>query len=202
MAELITHALTTRDRVKNRLLITTAGHDDVIDRLISAATDIIESYCDRRFVETTYTDEVYSGQVGAYVYLNQSPVTTLTSLSYRGGTVSSPNWTAYIADNYELEGTSGLVRVYGGVPSGTNNIRATYTAGYKINFADPSDSAAHTLPHDLSDMCERLASRLFKRRDHEAEQSQTNEGNTIQWADVLKDEDKMILNKYKRLIFV
>jgi hypothetical protein len=43
------YSLTTRQRAKDRLGITSADFDTLLDRLISAATDFIESQTNRRF---------------------------------------------------------------------------------------------------------------------------------------------------------
>lgn len=204
MAEqILAYALTTVQRVKDRLGITVAGHDTLLQRLINGATDFIESETNRRFKETTYTNEVYSlhGAKQDMVFLRQIPVTALTSAQYRAGTVSTPQWTDFITDDYELleGGESGIIKFYGGVVRGINVVRFTYTAGYKINFSNAGDNSTHTLPADLTELCERMAIRWFKRRESEGKLSEAFEGATTQWANELTGEDKEIINKYRRL---
>ncbi|MDQ3158804.1 MAG: hypothetical protein M3P98_01545 [bacterium] len=200
MAEIIyTHSLTTVARVKNRLVITDSGFDTVFLRGINAMTDLIESYCNRRFKSTMYTDQIISTRHGGTdLLLKQSPVTSLASISY---TVGMPKtWTAYNATNdYELieDGKSGIVKMYAGLPKGENTIKVTYTAGYLIDWAN-FGSSTHTLPADLSDLCERLVVRIFKRRDAEGKSQEGFESNAITWATELTKEDKMTLAKYKR----
>ena len=46
------YALTSLQRVKDRLGLTSSGFDSLLERLINASTDLIESYCGRRFKET------------------------------------------------------------------------------------------------------------------------------------------------------
>jgi hypothetical protein len=201
MAELVVdYALTTKDRIKDRLGITGANFDTLIDRLISAMTDFIEGECNRRFKETTYTNEIYSvyGENPKYIFLKQAPVSSLTSLQYRAGTPSNPNWTNFIVDDYELleDGKSGIVRIYN-LPTGINVVRATYTAGYKIDFAN-AGSQAHTLPFDISDLCERLVVKEFKKRDAEGKASESFEGGTTNWRELLEEADKLIINRYRR----
>lgn len=201
MAEtVVTYALTTKARVKDRLGITVTGFDTLFDRLISAATDFIETSCSRRFLETIYSNEVYSLYGQPYVLLNQSPVTALTKLEYRAGTPASPNWTSFIADQYELleSGKSGIVRIYGNTVEGNNVIRVSYTAGYKIDWAN-AGNATHTLPFDLSDLCERLAVRWFKRRELGGKSSEALQGGSINWKDGLDAEDLQTINKYTRI---
>lgn len=203
MSELPTHSLTNLTRVKNRLTLDTPAFDAVLERMIGAVTDRVEGECNRRFKSTTYTSEVYSYDEGTqrrYVFLNQTPVTALTSLSYRAGTPSNPSWTAFGADDYELmgDGKSGLVRVYGGIPRGVNTVRATYTAGYLIDWDNITDTTKHTLPFDLTDLCERMVVKEFKKRESEGRSAESFEGGSVTWEKLLNDDDKEIVNRYRR----
>lgn len=196
-------ALTNLERVKTRLSIDNANNDTLIERLIMGVTDHLESLCNRRFGEATYTNEVYSIASGGMdmLALKQTPVTVLTSLSYRLGTPSAPSWTLYSADDYELvnDGKSGLVRVYGGIYRGSNTIRATYTAGYKIAFDTPTNASLHTLPFDLTDLAERLITKRLKKRDHEGKLNESFDGGTVTWDAFIDASDKEIVNRYSRL---
>ena len=200
MAEQIyERALTTVQRVKDRLVITSSTNDAVLLRLVNACTDFIEGQCDRRFKETTYTNEVHSIVDGQKeVILNNTPVSALTSTQYRAGMPSSPNWTDYPTDSVELseDGSTGIIHAFGRLVRGSNAFRATYTAGYKINFANAGDMNTHTLPADITDLCERLVVRVWKRREAEGKTSEGINGSNIGWAKELNEEDKMILNKY------
>lgn len=202
---IVPYALTTRQRIKDRLTITAVSFDVLIDRLISSATDLIESSTNRRFKRTTYTNELYSvrGANPQYIFLKQIPVASVASLQYRAGTPSNPNWTTFSPDYYELleDGSSGIIRVYGGLftgfYAGINQIRTTYDAGYLIDFANAGTST-HTLPFDISDLCERIAVKLFKKRESEGRQSESFEGGAVQWRELLDEADKIVINKYRR----
>ncbi len=199
----VAHALTSLQRVKDRLGITAAGFDALLERLIDASTDMIESYCARRFKETVYANELVGVESdgGRMVMLRHSPVTTLTLIQYRAGTPDNPSWTAYLASEFELvgDGTSGLVRVYGGVPGGTNNLRVSYTAGYKINFTDPYNAAQHTLPFDLSDLCEHLVVKAFKKRESVGKQSESAGEASTSWMQSFETEELAALDRYRRV---
>jgi Phage gp6-like head-tail connector protein len=190
-----TRALTNLERVKTRLSIENASNDKLIERLIMGVTDHLESLCNRKFAFGTYTNEVYSIPSGNIdmLALKQTPVVSLTSLEYRLGTVGSPAWTPYLADDYELinDGKSGLVRIYGGIYRGTNIIRATYTAGYKIDFSDPTDVSKHTLPFDLT--------KRLKKRDHEGKSNESFDGGTVTWSRFIETGDQPIIDRYTRL---
>lgn len=196
-------ALTNLERVKTRLSIDNANNDTLIERLIMGVTDHLESLCNRKFGFATYTNEVYSITSGDIdmLALKQTPVVSLTSLEYRLGTVGSPAWTPYLADDYELinDGKSGLVRVYGGIYRGSNSIRATYTAGYKIAFDTPTNTALHNLPFDLTDLAERLITKRLKKRDHEGKLNESFDGGTLTWDVFIDASDREIVNRYTRL---
>ena len=185
------------------MVITSTGHDAVLQRIINAATDFLEGECNRRFLSTAYANEVYSVYADSqeYLLLKQSPVSALTKLEYRAGTPSNPAWTEFLADNYELleDGKSGIIKVYGGLSKGANSVRASYTAGYLINFANAGDLTKHTLPADLTDLCERLVIRWFKRREAEGKSSESAQGDNINWQADLNKEDKETLARYKKL---
>ncbi len=199
----VAHALTSFQRVKDRLGITVVGFDALLERMIDASTDMIESYCVRRFKETAYSNELVGVESdgGHMAMLKQAPVTVLTSVQYRAGTPDNPSWTSYLASEFELvgDGTSGLVRIYGGVPRGTNNIRISYTAGYKINFASPYDPAQHTLPFDLSDLCERLVVKAFKKRESAGKQTESAGEASTSWMQSFETEELAALDRYRRV---
>ena len=201
MAEaILAYALTTVARVKTRLTITVNNHDTPLLYLINSVTDFIEGECNRRFKETTYTNEVYSPQGGRFIVLKQSPASSVTSVQYRVGLKSNPTWTDFNADDWELmeDGQSGMIETCG-LLHGTNLFRVTYVAGYKINFTNYGDNNTHTLPADITDLCERLVVRWFKRRESGGKQSEGLQGGSINWKDELDSEDKTTLARYKRI---
>ena len=201
MAEaILAYALTTVARVKTRLTITVNNHDTPLLYLINSVTDFIEGECNRRFKETTYTNEVYSPQGGRFIILKQSPVSSVSSVQYRAGLKSNPTWTDFNTDDWELmeDGQSGMIEAYG-LLHGTNLFRVTYVAGYKINFTNYGDNNTHTLPADVTDLCERLVVRWFKRRESGGKQSEGLQGGSINWKDELDSEDKATLARYKRI---
>lgn len=206
----VAHALTSEARVKARLGITSAGFDTLIKRLIYAATDFIEKECGgRRFKETVYTQQIYDGtplnDEGTrvpYLILKNAPVASISAFEYRSGSRSSPSWVAFATDDYEPRLTEGLLKVHGGVPAGTQNIRISYTAGYKIDFANEFNDSNHTLPYELSDLCERLVVKRFKKREKEGVSQESFAETTLAWKELLEEQDKATIAQYTRVQFV
>jgi uncharacterized phiE125 gp8 family phage protein len=207
-------ALTTLARVKERLQITINDSDFVLMRMINAASTYIERQCgksgpekfpnDGHFIKKTYTNEVYSirGARQERLVLRNAPVSALTSFQWRAGQPSTPFWTDFTIDQYELEedGTSGIIRVYGTMPRiYSNMLRATYTAGYAKDWENAGNGTTHLLPDDLTNTCENIVVRLFKRRQLAGQASEAINGATISWKNALDQNDLDVIAAYRRV---
>jgi hypothetical protein len=212
--QVVPYALTTLARVKDRLDISISDNDAKLIRFINGASDYIERECgktglekypnDGHFMSKTYTNEVYgvNGARQQFLVLRNAPVSALTSFQWRAGTPSNPNWTDFIPDQFELveDGTSGIIRVYGTMPRlYSNMLRATYTAGYLIAWESAGNPALHRLPADLTDVCENIVVRIYKRRMLEGKASEAIQGATTSWRDQLDAFDKETIQNYKRV---
>ena len=205
--KLFPYALTTLQTIKDRLDLTVNDRDDLLIQFINRASDWIQNQTNRRFLRQVYANELYSvyGPNQVYLILNQAPVIPgSVSLFYRAGLPSNPMWTAFIPDQYELleDGQSGMLRVYGPLTLArfiNNAVKATYTAGYLIDWDNQEDPTKHNLPSDLSMLCEDLVVRWWKRRDQGDKTSQTFNGSTIQWNKDLTSDDKAIMQQFQRV---
>lgn len=206
-----TYGLTTETRVKARLGVTAvdANLDAMYKRLVYSATDFIERACGgRRFQRATYTNEIYDGNEpgdGAalpWLFLRNAPLVSVSAFEYRAGSNVSPSWTAFAAGSYETDLKTGSLYVYGNMPRGSQNIRVTYVAGYLIDFANEYDSALHNLPFDLSDLCERLVTKLIKRRESEGRSQESFNNSSINWGDFIEAHDRTIIANYRRIVAV
>lgn len=205
---ILPYALTTLDRVKDKLGLDKPTQDLVLSRIINSVTDWIENQCNRRFKTATYTNELYSvkGERETILLLKNAPVTVLSSVQYRQGQVGSPTWTNYTSNDYELvgDGSSGIVKFYTflnqGLVQGVNTLRVTYTAGYKIDFSKMGDTSNHNLPADISELAEKLVIKFFQRRLTPGKTSESFNGNSITWSKELDPEDNETLKAYRRIV--
>jgi hypothetical protein len=128
-------------------------------------------------------------------------VNGLINIQWRTGTPSTPTWTSYIPDQYELRngGRSGIARLYGVFPRIMDNmVRATYYAGYLINWSNAGDGITHTLPSDLTGVCENLVVRRFKRRQFAGKTSEALQGAATTWSREIDMDDKAVIGHYQR----
>jgi len=120
---------------------------------------------------------------------------------YRSGLPSNPSWTDFIPDQFEVleDGQSGIMRVYGpfGIGNFVNNsIRATYWAGYLIDWENQTDNTKHTLPGDLTMLADDLVCRQFTRRKNAGKLSEGLQGSTTSWDKEIDPIDKELLLTY------
>ena len=196
-----------------------SAFDALLIRYINSTTNFINNECGRSsFVQKTYVNDTYSisNPRQSFLQLRNTPVfpasdgVHITDFSWRAGTPSHPNWTEFIPDQYELVDPrtdpasgqiwypSGVIRVYGVLPRIYNNmIRASYTAGYPVNWLNPEDHTTHWLPADITGVCENMVVRKFKRRDLAGKSSESLAGATIAWRNDFDAEDKAVLGQYR-----
>jgi len=130
-------------------------------------------------------------------------ISGLINFQWRAGTPSNPNWTNFIADQYELleQGASGIVRVYGTMPRlYSNMLRVSYAAGYPIDWQNAGNGSTHQLPADLTNLCENLVVRIYKRRQLDGKASENIQGATTSWRDNLDALDRNVIENYRRVI--
>jgi hypothetical protein len=192
--------------------------DIVLTRMINWATSYINNECGvTSFVQQTYANDTYSIGNGRQdtLILRNTPVFSISSFQWRAGTPTNPSWTDFIPDEYELINPrtdpisglvwypSGMIRIYGVLPTlSSNMIRATYVAGYPVDWANAEDRSTHLLPGDLTSVCENLVVRRFKRRQLAGQSSQSLEGaSTSGWRDKLDADDLAVLSQYRDMHF-
>lgn len=132
-------------------------------------------------------------------------ISGLIKFEWRAGTPDSPSWTGFFPPQYELDqqGYAGVVRVYGPMPSIYNNmIRATYVAGFPIDWPNAGNGSTHQLPADLTNTCENIAVRILKRMPLDGKASENIQGATTAWRNDLDQMDLDTINRYTRVAMV
>lgn len=145
-------ALCSLADVKTYLGWMDGNRDAVISALIPAASGFIESYCDRVFLQASYT-ETRNGNGGSRLFLRNGPVSAVASVTVDGLTV--PAATNAVTFGYVFDDLAVYIRE-GGYPGrfnrGVQNVTVAYTAGFAA------------IPPEVNQACvELIAFKLAKR---------------------------------------
>lgn len=122
--------LTTLARIKEYLQIasSTATWNDVLNTLITQCSKMVEKYCQRTFIQATYT-EYYDGFRQRELVLRQFPLSSVTTIhddparSYTASTLVSSN-------DYYADLARGMVKFDVTLSRGRGNLKVVYVAGY------------------------------------------------------------------------
>lgn len=136
---LLSYALTTVDRYKVFAGISDTAQDTLIELLINAATDYIESYTGRRFLKSTYTQEIYDADDSGVLILKNTPLASGDSftLEARNSGVNEDDWETMDSQYFSVDYEAGVVKAMGGFKfrKGRSAFRVTYQAGYNYDNA-------------------------------------------------------------------
>jgi len=123
------------------------------------------------------------------------------AFEWKSGPPSNPTWTPFITDQWEVEdqGAAGIVRVYGAMPTiYSNMLRLTYVAGFPHDWQNAGNAGTHRVPGDLSELCEDLVVRAFKRKDFAGKVSEGMQGAQTAWRDLFDAKDQLTIDRYRR----
>lgn len=132
---LVSYALVQLNQAKSFLNF--KGSDSDMEFLINSVTDYIEKRCNRRFKETTYSNEVYDGKCSNELVLRNCPITKMTSLEANYSLQNSSNWEEIDKEQYWFDELTGIITKTTNFVRGKQNYRVSYDAGYS------------TIPYDV-----------------------------------------------------
>jgi hypothetical protein len=113
-----------------------SNDDGVLARLITAASAYFVTACARPIWAQSYS-ELYDGKGGDRLYLRQTPVIGVTSLSIDG--ISIQQSSVFHQAGWRLNGN--VISLFGQwFRRGTANVAVTYTAGYATPPADVAEA--------------------------------------------------------------
>lgn len=162
------YVLTTRQRVKDFLGLSGSSNDSVIDRLINFATEFVENFCDRRFKQTAYTNEVYDGNGSDSLLLRNYPVVSgeTFTLQQRDSLTNNDSWSTVDSELYFVKEDAGIVQFAKGgkfqkIP---RHYRISYTAGFNFDNQGGGDTLETVGLGDLEYAVWKLIGRAFNQR--------------------------------------
>lgn len=152
--------LTELDTVKAELGITSTDFDTLLTRFIKVSSDKIRNYCGRDFALTT-VDETITHDGRFRIVLSKFPVTTVTSVTYKGVAVDSANYILTNPDAGFLDYISTDTWKYTG---GAYDYVIRYQYGYVLpSFA----TGTRNLPYDLEQAAIDLVKQAYFSRERD-----------------------------------
>lgn len=181
-------SLTTLAKVKSQLDIPSSdvSQDTRLNTFIAAASQAIESYCERKFESTSYT-EYHHGRRMNFIMPREFPIISVTSIHIDNDRVYSAN-TLIDASDYSVADRGRTIYYNGKFPQGFNNIKLVYTAGYA------------TVPADIDLACI-WAVEWFERHRKDRNMGRTSVSKGDESVGILAEMPPMVLqmiNPYKR----
>jgi hypothetical protein len=177
--------LTTLDNVKGWLSppLTTTGDDALLTRLVTAASQFIQTWLNRAIASQTYS-ETRDGNGGQRLVFANTPVTAVASLTIDGGAIPSapsPHWRGYIfgATTLYLQGCR--------FEPGFQNVVVSYTAGYE------------STPPEIEQACIELVTLRYKERDRIGQVSKNLAGEVVAFTQKDMPADvQTLIDQYRR----
>lgn len=198
------YALTTAARAKLYLGITTSADDNLIERLIDAISDSIEKYCERRFKQTAYSNELYDGSGGSDMVLKNYPVISSETftLEERSGSDNINSFSTISGNLYFVKYDRGIVALSGSTfIKATQRYRVSYTAGYNFDNTTPGATLESVGLGDLEEAVWRLVGNSYRdRHTSDAIESESigNYSVTFRREIAMAADIKAVLDRYKR----
>lgn len=178
-------ALTTVANVKQYLSLTGDTTDDLLSRLIDAASAFVENWLGRQVLQATVT-EWQSGNGKEALLLAQSPVVSVESVTVGDQTIRAA---ATLSEMGWRQTERWLIYQHGHFAKGMKNVRIEYTAGFDV------------VPADIEQAVIDLVSLRFKERDRIGHISKSLAGETVSYMiSDLSAPTRMALQHYKRVV--
>lgn len=200
------YALTSLARLKTWADISTADDDTLLTDIINAVTSWIESYCGRRFKQTTYTEQEIDSDGSEVLFLPEYPVdeTTDITLEIRTSALREDDWDEIDSEDYFVDWDEGMIKIAGGGKwiKGRKKYRATYKAGYDF---DPAGTTflTDTGAGDLEIAIWKLCTALYEERRSGARIAAERLGDySVRFARIAFEDDPTIgavLDRYRKL---
>lgn len=183
--------LTTLAAVKAQLGLKINDDDDLLGRLITAASDFLRVYCDADiFPETTYTDYWRGNGISETVVLVHRPVQSVASVVLeQQGTV--PAYSAATRRGWQRNSPKGnVLRLRGYAPGEGELCTVTYSANFQ------------TVPSEIGLAITDMVARAYRERSRIGEASKSVGGEVISFTvkDVGDARTLVMLEHYRRRI--
>lgn len=174
--------------VKEYLGLTVGTADNMLQRMITAASTWIKSWSNRDYFQQTYA-QTLDGNDSTAIALDQYPITAVASLTIDGTVVLPANFT------WDNSGQPFLILTDGTLfNKGKSNIVVSYTAGF-------GNIGAGTIPQDVQQACIELVAWRYTERSRIQQNSKSMGGEVVSFSTAEGPRSAMVLlTQYKRVI--
>ena len=153
-----TNGYTTVARVALELGVTDETEQNLLAFYIEEATDQIKNFCNRDFAYETGIVEKIEGNDTYLLYVDRTPLASITSITYEGTTIAASNYEIWNAGQGSIRRDDRIFeRSYD-----NDRYIVTYTAGYVL----PGTSGAN-LPPAIERACILLVKDMWQSRNRE-----------------------------------
>lgn len=179
--------LTTLANVKAYLSppLTTTADDALLTRLVTAASQFIQTWLGRTIAETAYS-ETRNGVGGTRLFLRHRPVVSVSSVTVDGVAIapaSGPGQPGYLFDDNSV-----YLAGYA-FTRGAQNVTVAYTAGYAAT------------PPELEQACIALVALRYKERDRIGQVSKNLAGEVVSFTQKDMPADvQTLLDQYRSVV--
>ena len=149
----LANALITRTQAKEWLRINVSKEDDIIDQIILQQSEIIKQYCDRKFIQETFT-QYYDGKGRGELFLRDYPIISVTTLNSDSSRAYAVEDNINISDDVLVDKSAGILQLWNNesaFASGHASVKVVYDAGYAV------------IPRDIQEACLLLVQHVYKR---------------------------------------
>lgn len=178
--------LTTLAKLKEYLGIKTDTSDPLLERMLTEASQYIQSWLNRNLNLTDYV-ELRDGTNGLALSTRQYPIKTVSKLMIDG--VEVPHASAVLGAGFRFD-EERIVLNGSRFNRGFQNVEITYSAGYE------------TIPPEIEQAVIDMASNAYKAKDRVGLQSKSIGGETITFSNTsggMSNSVLTILNNYKQV---
>jgi len=158
--------------------------DDLLTRLVGAASDCVESYCCRSFTSTNFTSEMYNGTGTSVLTLKNFPIIGVSAVLEGGSALTTSSDGAGSADVLIYAEEGQLVRPYGCWYAYPRWYSVTYQAGYAA------------VPAAIVQACLDIAALMLREKEHVGIAQKTSGVQTSTYVRSLPESIQRALDNY------
>jgi len=164
------NALTTISTLETELGLTPGAQDVVLSQIINTQSAFIESYCNRKFYYEADIVENLRGFGTKFLHVARTPVVSISSITFDGGTVESGDYEIHNADSGSIYSLGEWTWTTCAVPNlGQDPLpgseRKLYQVTYTGGWVTPQQGVlplVRNLPYDLEDACVMLCTWRYR----------------------------------------